>query len=268
MYPRARTSRTSLHAKKEEPSANLFGNLEVRPSISTTDGTFTSENCGELGIAFSPTKKLSYVQEVESEDQKGTQHPYLADGWFRLRLNELWKDKESGVTFSDQVRVYLPTLAAKKDAGMIFSLRNYFIFSYSSAPFSFTFMEVPVVHFYSDGGSLDSKGKDVANPLFENRVILGPKFQISKSLSLEVLTHFYLRKYQDYAVGAKNNDLFLPDLWMNPELTYSATDNFYLGVGYRTNNFLSRVTETEDTSYSLADDFGHGVFQFIAGISF
>jgi hypothetical protein len=246
--------------------SSIFGGAEIRPSFDTKDSGFFSENCAHLGMKFGSQTSLRYVQQINtvptsSEEKSGS--VALSDGYMRADFSDIVRGFEDRVGMSLETRVYVPTDSAKKDAGMISIWRNYLKLSNQvSQSVAFKFAAVPILHFYNKSG-VASAGSASANPIFENRFILGPDIALSESVSLSLPVHFYLVKFRAFA-PADNSDSWTQYLGFEPELTYSITPNYYFGAAYRTTNLIQQ----EETGATLNDGFAKGAIQAVVGISF
>lgn len=257
-------TRLSRTTRKRTANPVVSGFLDLRPGMSTTTGDLNSENSIGLGTGLSPSTALSYVQEFNSVNSEGTQDLQMGDGSLRLHLGSLWERKDWNISFSDQVRIYFPTVSQKRDAGMILSIRNYFIWRMQvSESVAFEFCEVPIVHIYNEDGVVNEAGAS-ANPSFENRIMVGPSFRLAERITLGATLHFYTQKFRDFDPAAQNNDEWIPTLFFWPEINFALSSGFYTGFGYRTENLMTTTTG----GTTLADGLGTGLFQAIFGVSF
>lgn len=274
-YPRKKTvayqsyqannSQTLKTTVRPAPSpaaqTKFFGNFEVRPAWDTLHGTFNSENSAELGVDLK-TWRLSYEQDIDTEATNGTNphNPILQDSFLRVKFPNLWTNGDTG--FTDEFRAYFPVNEEARDHGMVTIIRNGFILTHKISPYvSFTLMEAPMIHAYSDAGAETTSGP-VANPIFENRNVVAFDFNLSQTVTFSMPLHFYAKKYRDYRSGAKNNADWAPSLFIWPELRWAANPNLTLGTAYRTNSFFN----VDETGTVPGD--GGGAFQAIIGVSF
>jgi hypothetical protein len=214
-----------------------------------------------LGMKFR-TWSLNYNQDIDTaaSNTPDSGKAVIGDGHVKAKFDDIWTDGKTG--FGYELRVYAPTNEAKRDAGMVTAVRNYFKLSHKISPVvTLGFAEVPIFHFYSDAGVAGATGPG-ANPSFENRMILGLDFALSELVTFSLPLHFYTTKYRDYVAGASNNDSWSPNLFFWPEFNFRFTGSpIYLGVAYRSNN-LTKVDDKGTTS-----DF-NGVFQGVLGVTF
>lgn len=258
-----RNSTLKYRGKSKAPLSNVFGGLEVRPSVKTADGAFHTENSVWLGMKF-PSWTLSYVQDIETYPTSNLEeggNPYLFDGHVKARFDDIWTDGKT--SFSDEVRVHAPVNSVQRDRGHITSIRNHFKITHKLSPtVTLGFQEVPIIHLYSEAGATSADGTLVANPSFENRMILGLNFALTENITLGVPLQYWITKYRYYGESATLSDEWDPLLFFWPEISWNLNGGpVTLGVGYRTNN-LTKVTEDGTTSDM------NGTFQAVFGVSF
>lgn len=265
-YPFYSNSNTTLKttARPLPSPSKLFGALELRPSWDTLRGTFNSENSAQLGLNLN-TWQVSYNQDIDTT-ASGAQTPDVAhspiiqDGHLKVVVPNLWTDGTT--SFTNEFRGYFPTNSQRRDAGMMTALRNYFIFTHRFSPtVSFSFIEAPILHVYSEAGT-DSPTGSSANPVFENRNIVSFNMNLGPTVTLSLPLHFYATKHRDYKPTAANNAEWTPAFFAWPELRWAVSSNLTLGTAYRTNSFF-KVVET-----GTVPGDGGGAFQGILAVGF
>ncbi len=264
--------------KPEEGSSSLsdhplraesqFGaSLDLRPSWSGNEGSMHTEN--ELALEYRPTSSahIGYTQEFQTnlynpntgETDQGVS-PHLHDGYLRGEFKEIWKNG-NGLSFTNEARVYLPTHAGDREAGLVTALRNYFKFNYEvSDMVELAVMDAPILHVYNKAGVVDEAGEATANPVIENRLFLvaGLSF-FKKSLSLKLPLIVENARHSDFQEGAKFNNSWSHKLWVYPELTYSVGESTAIGMAYYSENLV----KDDFSELALNAGFSKGVFQVI-----
>lgn len=244
--------------------AKFGASLDLRPSWSSTEGSMHTEN--ELAIEYRPTTSahVGYTQEFQTnlyspgETNQGVS-PHLHDGYLRGEFKEIWKNGR--LTFTNEARVYLPTHAGDRDAGLVTALRNYFKFNYEASEMvELAAMEVPILHVYNKAGSIDEAEEATANPVIENRFFLvaGLSF-MKKTLNLKLPLIVENARHSDFQEGAKFNNGWSHKLWVYPELTYSVGESTSIGMAYYSENLV----KDDFSALALNDGFSKGVFQVI-----
>ncbi len=251
--------------RPKEDSAKAIAIFTVRPTWYQGDPTFEMQNTVELGIKFSDKFALSYSQDFNTNTTKTGNYsqaelaPILFDGFIRANFSKVSVSDDKLFSYSNQLRVYFPTNSDKRDAGMLTTVRDYFVFDRTiTSSLSFTFYEVPIVHVYDRSGYTDGKGKDVAHPIFENRVILEPSFKVFPKVTLGVPLNFTLVKFRDHSAKATNNDEWVPSLTFSPWIEWQVTDPIALGFYYET----ASVADKTEAGLVWTDGQKAGFYQF------
>jgi hypothetical protein len=264
----ARSSTTSgpvVRAQKKEPpkeSAKGIFALTLRPTWIQNDPTFQMENTVEAGIQFHPNFSLSYAQDFNTNTSKtgsfGDFTPSWQDGFLRFKFNNVSQSDDKLFTYNHQLRVYLPIEQTKRDAGFITAIRNYFLFDRKvSSALTFTVYEVPILHIYDRAGSTNSKGEQVANPLFENRFILEPTISLLSNLQVGLPLNLYLVRYQDFGETAKKSGEWIPSVTFSPWIEWQMVPAVALGFYYET----ATVAEKTDAGLVWTDGQKAGYYQ-------
>lgn len=222
--------------------ATLKAAIEFRPSWSSKRGAFSTENNAELGYAFNKKTYVGYRQEFNTNlfdpSAKVSGMSLVAiDGILRADFRDVLVNKDAGLSFGYEPRIYLPTEAEERDKGRIFSTRQYLkVKKNLGTTTALTLMEVPILHVYNSPGTMAGG----ANPVFENRVYLVFDWTlIDGKLDFSFPVMFHNKKHRDFGAGAANNSAWAQKLWVYPELTYAVNKNFSLGLAYSSENLVA-----------------------------
>lgn len=216
--------------------ADVYGNIEIGPIVSFGQDTIHSENAAELGIKLD-NFSMGYVQWIYTEKKSEVSaNPFLHDGVLRARTT-VWSSKRYRSTVDWEPRVYLPTHAAKRDAGMLFAVRNTIALTRRIGPgLNFVFNETPIFHFYNVKAFDSSDGDTAANPLFENRVDTGVKIALSPKFSFSLIMKYYATlKHELESASSRWANHFA----FNPKLTYSPAKAFSMSLNFDTGNLMA-----------------------------
>lgn len=243
----------------------LTGLLEIRPTLGTRKGNISTENFYELSWWLNSTERISFGESlftIPGPDKNQTLN--FGDGYLRYQKREFKKNEVTGLTATADVRANLPLSKGSRDSGLITALRSTILLAMPITPnVRFEFRETPIIYVFKAPGHEGASGA-VAHPIFENRVLLGPVFTLSDTLTLSTPLYFSLMKYQNYKAGANHNQELLPDLAFSPELDWQATRQLYLGLAYRTEAFIIR----DQIGMILNNSAGNGSLQLVLGVSF
>jgi hypothetical protein len=241
--------------------SKVLGMIDLRPSYRQA-GSFYMENAFELGYQFTPDVTASFLLAqnnnlLETKPGAGGFSPTIERSFARVRVNNIWQNKEQGLSLSYEQRLYVPVAAYDQEAGMIALSRNYFKLKKKfSDSFSLSFYEILVPSFYQRAGFVGATGP-AAVAAFENRVYVMPAITFSSKLSLVFPIMFHQTRYRDFQAGARNNDSWRFFLWINPELTYAVNDNFSVGLGYYSDNLI----KNDLSAITIGDGLKNGITQ-------
>lgn len=241
------------------------GQLEMRPTLGTLKGNFSTENYYELHWWLEANKRLTFGETFFSQkDTLGKQVFTPGDGYLRFQVRDFVKNPDSGLSLSGDFRANLPLSKNARDAGLITALRSTLLITLPLNPTTrLELRETPIFYFYKEAGHLGSQGP-VSHPIFENRLSFGPVFSLGSSVTLLAPVYFFLTKYRNYQSGAIHNEDLWPDISFSPEIDWQLTENVYIGASYRTEGLLIRDT----TGFALSPTAGSGSTQLILGMSF
>lgn len=257
--PRSQKIISTRQAKKASAS-KLIGSFALKPTYQHNTDSFFFEDTAELGLKVSEQFSISYFQDFNlmlSETESATSGLVSKDGAGKLSFNKIAESEDKTLAFSDEVRIYAPTDDAKRAAGMMTALRNYFKLSRKLSPaVTIQAMEVPILHLYSEDGSVGDKGKKVANPIFENQIIFELNAKFSEGVALVLPIKYCVTKNRSYA-QAENDGAWTYFMAAYPVFNFTLVPNVTLGVGYNTGNFVS------DGDYGVTwnDGIAEGAFQ-------
>ncbi|NDD05782.1 MAG: hypothetical protein EB078_12830, partial [Proteobacteria bacterium] len=103
----------------------VVGLIDLRPSdVFKGEDTFRMENAVELGYRFHPQLQLTYKQEIwgtlsQPMSKSPISNVYSRDGYFDLLSEKVVTSEDGTVFLTYEGRIYLPTFAARRDAGML-----------------------------------------------------------------------------------------------------------------------------------------------------
>jgi hypothetical protein len=250
-------SEAVLKATQNQPSREkVIGVVELRPSWRSRDGEFHSENSLELGYRFAAQFQFGYRQHFHTNlynpNQRGSEGLGLEseDGFFRGKLEDIWRATDS-LSLSYEGRVYLPTQAKKREAGLVSSLRNYFRFRQRlSDTVSMSLELVPILHAYSKAGTTTTKGS-AANPFFEHRTYLSAYIRFTKRLNLYFPLIIHNTRFSEFHPEANFHNSWGHKVKIWPELTYAVTSNTNLGLAYYSDNLIASDFSATDIRNGL-----------------
>jgi hypothetical protein len=252
------TTTTSTSAIPAETGGSVIGSVELRPSYQSQIGEFHTENLAELGYKFDPDTFASYRQEFNtnlyqpSKVSEGVDATAM-DGYLRGGVANIWRADD--LSLSWEGRAYVPTNEIKRDQGMLTAIRNYAILNYQLSPaVGFTIADAPILHVYDRAGA-----NGIANPIFENKLDVGPSFAFTDRLKLFVPLKLSNLRHRAFANGAVNNDAWVHSLQLYPELFYTASENITLGGAYYTTSLI----EPDFGGFTLNEGFKNSVTQLI-----
>jgi hypothetical protein len=221
--------------------SKVIGYVDLRPTWTTQSGGVGTENAVRLGYQFNKDRNLFLHQDFytnvytpKSETRKGIK-PTLDNLYLAYTLSNLIEDKDAGISFTYQPRLYAPTSEASGKAGLIAYNRNNLVLAKKfNESVSVSLAEIPILQVHQNGGYIN-EGVPTANPFFENRVYLIADVNLTKDLSLSVPLMFYQTRYSNYQSGALNNNSWTFALYTWPELIYAVDANTSVGVAYYNN---------------------------------
>lgn len=262
---RADSSILRSQTPKVTVPASFTGLFEVRPTWGTQKGNFSTENFFEFNWWVKPTQRFTFGETFFTQPAANkTQNLSAGDGFIRYQFRELIRNERTGLTLSTEVRANLPISRRSQEAGLITALRSTALLAVPITPsVRFEFRETPIFYIYKEAGHQGSTGA-ISHPIFENRVSIGPVITISETLTLIAPLNLSLTKFQNYKSDASHNNELFPDLSFTPELDWSVTSSFYLGLSYRTEGIMVR----DRAGMILSQNPGSGSMQMVFGMSF
>lgn len=246
--PKAKSTVATIVTKVPTATeSKLLGTIDFRPGINLATGGFISENYAEFGYQFNKKFKLTYFQQFSNgSDTLGNFTAALNDGFARVRLDNLYSNKEIGFNFHYEGRIYAPTDSAKAADGFITSIRNYFALEkVLDKNFSLMIIETPIFYAYSPIGTFNgapTTGK--ANPFFENRIYFAGLYSSDNGkVNIFAPIIWSERKYSDFQPQALNNDNWTDKIWFNPQITINVGSGINLGFEFESGNFINSNLE-------------------------
>lgn len=261
--PKSKSTVATIATKVPSPQSEKFlGTIDIRPGINLPTGGIISENYAEIGYQFNKVFKLTYFQQFShNTDTLGNFSAVLNDGFVRVRLDNLYSNKESGFNFHYEGRLYAPTDSVKAKDGFISSMRNYLALEKMiNKNFSLMVIETPIFYFYSSAGTFNGSplyGK--ANPTFENRVYFAGLYSSDNGkVNVFAPVIWAERKYANFQPLADNNDNWADKIWFNPQITFNVGSGINLGFEFESGNFLN-----SDLGFDFFNAFATGIPKLI-----
>lgn len=243
-----------LRALSAPTDMTLQGSLDVRPSWTTSKGTFHTEDEVEAFLRIQGASGAGYVQEFQTNLSNAGEGLGLetVDGYLKGRL-------ELSRRFELEQRVIFPTSAYERQAGLNIGFKS--IVKWKEKLLSgweFEFWESPILPLYSKAG-FEQDGVLEANRLFENRMdwILSRTF-FNEALTFSFSLVWQQIRYRQFEEGAHNHAVWNSLLWVSPEIIYSIAQNTGIGIAYYSENF---VGEGNSFSEGLRRGVTQAIFQ-------
>lgn len=253
----------------QAPDAQAFGLLELRPSYNLTGGGGYTDNTARVGWQFSEVLKVDYTQFF-STSLGGAPFSLGGEGsYVRLQREGIWSSGDGTKFLALEGRVNLPTSPTLRRASFLAGLRTDMRLDLALAPgLWLTLREAPSVAFYERNGyfeeDADGSFYDVANPWLANLTAMELYWEVTPRLALFVPLGLTLTKHRSFRADAESNGAWSGFLNTWPEITYRVTPNAYVGLSYRTENWL-----TADLSgLQIGEAFAQGAAQAVFGASF
>jgi len=261
--PNEESKVASISTPVSSPEGKIIGTLDIRPSdvFKETD-SFRFENSISLGYRFAFPLQILYQQELWTNLSDSPTLPgspqgtvFARDGFFSVLSDKFWTSEDRTVFLTYEGRAYLPTFAARRSAGMLTAVRNYFTLGKKLNPVTtVSITETPVVHVFNQNAF---SGK--ANPLFENRMQAKVSFQLTDQLALGFPLIWQATKMRT-SLGASKSGVWDHYLWINPEILYALNTQTTLGLAYYD---LGSLTKNDLSDLSIMEGLRDGVVQFI-----
>lgn len=259
-----------LRTQQQAPKSKLTGGVAIRPTWQLADETFYLENSAGLGLKVRDGVEIGYNQDfnVVGFSDPATAGGELAwmDGFARVRFGDWWKSPDGTTAVSTDLRAYLPTNPVRRERGMKTELRAGFSASRKvTETFSFGLDWIPILHVYDSITTVNADGKEEANPIFENRLVLAMNLTLGGGFSLSLPVKHFVKRFVDVGDEAVvNNGVWNHFLSFSPGLSLAVGDNLSVGATYYMGNFVSEG----EYGYTLADDFvTQGAFQLSLSLS-
>lgn len=252
----------TLEIKKSVSSPSPFiATVDIRPTASFKgQDSFRFENSFDLGYQLSPQSMVLYHQDywmnlynsqlVGGADGLGL---IAQDGFFDWTYNNFFKNSDESLTLSYEGRLYLPTFSNRREAGMLTAVRNYIILGTKiSSVLNLNLIEAAIIHAYDR-----PEHKNQANPFLENRVTVQLVWNMSEKWQLSFPVAWSVTRMRT-AEGAQFSNINKNFAWVNPELRYSLSPNYRLGLGYYDTTSLIR---SDFSAFQIGEGLEDGVAQ-------
>lgn len=252
----------TLEIKKSVSSPSPFiATVDIRPTASFKgQDSFRFENSFDLGYQLSPQSMVLYHQDywmnlynsrlVGGADGLGL---IAQDGFFDWTYNNFFKNSDESLTLSYEGRLYLPTFSNRREAGMLTAIRNYIILGTKiSSALNLNLIEAAIIHAYAR-----PEHKNQANPFLENRVTVQLVWNMSEKWQLSFPVAWSVTRMRT-AEGAQFSNINKNFAWVNPELRYSLSPNYRLGLGYYDTTSLIR---SDFSAFQIGEGLEDGVAQ-------
>lgn len=222
-------------------SPSFAGLVESRPGYHFSSEKAVAYLYLEAGIKLTPTRFFGYQQRLQHalRDQPANKSNLMwDDGFIHFTESQAWKSQETPTTLIYEGRLYLPVNEIERAKGLQFAMRNYFTFKRDITPgFSMLFTEIPIVYAYAESGS--GTGADMAaNPIFENRIYLGPELTwLNGKVLWDNLLAFGMTRYRSFNPKAKRDDSWTGAAWIYSELDITLMPGVVFGLAYESGAF-------------------------------
>lgn len=257
----------TVTTEADAPESRLGGWLELRPSFSVGDQSVHTENETALSWSLTDDSTLGYTQEwtagvYRSPVAEGDPvvPSGLGDGYLWATFDNLFTASRGNVRLSYEPRLYLPTAAVEREAGLIAATRQMVKLDVRvSGRLELFVYEVPVVAIYGRSGYHDDDGS-YANRYFENRVELGARANFwNEKVVATFKAVLQSRRFAAFEEDAENDDRWSHLFHIEPEITLQVASKTRVGAAYYSDALFS------DTfgEARLAQGFEHGVFQAV-----
>ncbi|MFM8316024.1 MAG: hypothetical protein ACKOA8_17230 [Deltaproteobacteria bacterium] len=247
---------------------NLYGYLEFRPSYTSYQGEFHTENTAEVGYKLNSTMKTGYVQFFSTNLMNGsnaTQGMNLLanDGFLYFKAKDIFKSSDNRLALAYQLRLITPTDRGKYSAGFRGAVRNQFLLSYSYNDFIKSELSYhPIYQGYVKSGRFDSTGTASANSYFDHQFIFNQEIHPAPKFTLYLPVIYQLTSYREFA-GAANSGRWRKKVVFWPELDYEINPVHMIGVSFYSGNLSSEY----GSGFDFSEGFKNGVTQLVWGIN-
>lgn len=241
--------------------SSLLATVDIRPTASFKgQDSFRFENSFDVGYQLSPQSLILYHQDywmnlynsqlVGGADGVGL---IAQDGFFDWTYDNFFKNGDESLTLSYEGRLYLPTFSNRRAAGMLTALRNYIILGTKlTSSVRLNFIEAAIFHAYNRPSH-----QGQANPFLENRVTVQLVWNMSEKWQLSFPVAWSVTRMRT-AEGAQFSNINKNFAWVNPELRYSLTPNYRIGLGYYDTTSLIR---SDFSAFQIGEGLEDGVAQ-------
>lgn len=254
-------SGTTEAAAPVAASSGIVGAADLRPSWTPRVGGFRTENNLQLGYQINPTLTVKGVYDVNFVEKDNGDLDTDSLG-LHARTDVKNIAELGAFNLSYQNRTYVPVNTAKREQGMITTVRNYFNFKTQLAEnVSLTIAEVPMFHIYNRAGTAAG-----GSPVVENRIYVMPTIALGK-VSIDPALWWSLRKHRTFDQAAVNNGTWTNHLEFDLDVTYAFTDKISAGFGYYSDNLISAMPNGEARGLKISDGILNGSPQIVLSMS-
>jgi len=268
----AETITDAVSDPNETVSSSFGGWLDLRPTWMLEERSLQGENEVAVEYRFRTDRGTGYTQEFhatlfepETVETKRSVF-FLGDGYFWGNFAGILQWRR--LTVSYEPRVYLPTYAPEREAGLILATRQYLKleFAFNETVSAFLW-EVPVLPLYGAGGTSESLVDEVGDPYrlhhsnarFENRMEAGLNLTLlSEKIKIRLPLIVQSLRMHDYHPEAENNDQWAHILWTYPEVLVQVGENSVLGFAYYSGTLID-----EKFTQFAENGFSEGAFQVV-----
>jgi len=242
-----------------ETDRSFGGWIDLRPSWNPEGKSSHAEN--EVGVEYLliPDRSVGYTQEFRM-DFEPSGNFQLADGYLWSELSH-FVDFTPTLSLSYEPRVYLPTSAFDKQAGLIASTRQYLKLHWQiSETFALFLWEVPILAVHTQPGYEEDE-EIISNRYFENRIEFGPQVSLfQERITLKVPLVLQSLRHHDFNEDALYNATWTHELWVYPSVMGKLTDTTFLGAAYYSDNFLQANGFYD---WDIGRGLKRGIFQIV-----
>jgi hypothetical protein len=261
----------TLEASAEAPEdeSGLGGWIDLRPSWTGSAGTVHAENEAALEYRLGGATSFGYTQEFRSnllragiESTSTGLELVMGDGYLWGNFAEFARVPGTGITFSYEPRLYLPTARAEQKAGLIFATRQYLKANWRlTSNLDLFLWEIPIGYVYYVEGYEEEDGP-VANRSFENRIEAGPRLTLfDEKVVFKMPLVVQSLRHRHYSPDAANDGGWAHYVWVNPEILVTVAENTVVGLGYYSDTLMDESLSRGDVEGGLKRGVVQAIFQ-------
>lgn len=227
----------------------IYGLLDLRPSVSTKSGVLGSENTAEVGYQFNPNARLTFTQWWNTSKNL-SEGLYTHDGFLRMRVYNIIKEGNFALNY--QGRLFLPTYAARREAGFVAGLYTGLVATYKLSPtLTLSAASAPQFNHYTRAAH---NGKISTG--FQNTAMLNLDVQFTPKLYLS-FPLYLISSRANTAAGVAGSGAWSHLLVIWPEIGYSLNSNHTIGLSY----YSDALMNSKLSQFTLENGLSNGVLQ-------